>query len=66
MMSLYQTAYSLSLAGALVGALLARRPATKVGAGRLMWITALINGLASRVTRSPSSRRCARITCWAG
>ena len=38
---------SLSLVGALVGALLARRLATKVGAGRLMWITALINGLAS-------------------
>lgn len=38
---------SLSLVGALVGALLARRLATKVGAGRLMWIAALINGLAS-------------------
>lgn len=37
---------SLSLLGALVGAVLARRLATKVGAGRLMWITALINGLA--------------------
>jgi MFS family permease len=38
---------SLNLVGALVGALLARRLATKVGAGRLMWIAALINGLAS-------------------
>ncbi|HYZ38358.1 MAG TPA: MFS transporter [Pseudonocardiaceae bacterium] len=38
---------SLSLVGALVGAVLARRLATQVGAGRLLWITALINGLAS-------------------
>lgn len=38
---------SLSLVGALVGAALARRLAIKIGAGRLMWITALINGLAS-------------------
>jgi predicted MFS family arabinose efflux permease len=37
---------SLSLVGALVGAALARYLATKVGAGRAMWITALINGLA--------------------
>jgi len=37
---------SLSLVGALVGAALARYLATKVGAGRIMWISALINGLA--------------------
>jgi MFS family permease len=37
---------SLSSVGALVGAALARRLATKVGAGRVLWIAALINGLA--------------------
>jgi MFS family permease len=37
---------SLSLVGALVGAALARYLATKLGAGRIMWISALINGLA--------------------
>jgi MFS family permease len=37
---------SLSLVGAFVGAALAGRLATKVGAGRALWIAALINGLA--------------------
>jgi MFS family permease len=37
---------SLSLVGALAGAVLARRLASAVGAGRILWITALINGLA--------------------
>jgi predicted MFS family arabinose efflux permease len=37
---------SLSLVGAFVGAALARRLATKVGAGRVLWIAALMNGLA--------------------
>jgi MFS family permease len=37
---------SLSLVGALVGAGLARRLASTVGAGRILWITALLNGLA--------------------
>jgi MFS family permease len=37
---------SLSLVGSLVGAMLARCLVTKVGAGPVLWITALINGLA--------------------
>jgi MFS family permease len=37
---------SLSLVGALAGAVLATRLASTVGAGRILWITALINGLA--------------------
>lgn len=37
---------SLSLVGALVGAVLAGRLASTVGAGRILWITALVNGLA--------------------
>jgi MFS family permease len=37
---------SLSLVGAVVGAMLAARLASTAGAGRILWITALINGLA--------------------
>ncbi len=37
---------SLSVIGALAGAVLATRLASTVGAGRILWITALINGLA--------------------
>jgi MFS family permease len=37
---------SLSLVGALVGSALVRRLTTKIGAARVLWVTALINGLA--------------------